>query len=75
MSTNLKLPAIIPVDDYLEFAYLEEKMRILIPDLKIREVGYGPAPRHHPSYLGVAYIGNMKSPSNKAGSQKIRFWT
>jgi hypothetical protein len=59
------LPAKIEVDDYHEFAYLQDKLRAVIPGIKVREIGFTSC------YVGVAYLGRKTSPETADMIHKI----
>lgn len=70
----VKLPARIEVDDYHEFAYMQDHLRQLIPDVKVEEVGCAPANylnRGCCVYHGIAYLGPKTNVAVKALIKEI----
>ena len=59
----MQLPKIIEVDDYHDFDHLQDGYRKLVPGIKVREINSDP---ERGIYIGIAYIGNLNSASNRA---------
>lgn len=66
MRMNVNLPVRVAVDDYHEFIYFQDKLRLIIPGVKVREIGF------NGDYLGVAYLGSLDAPRVKAIIAKIK---
>jgi len=61
-----RLPVHIEVQDYHEFPEVQDHLRKLVPDIKVKEIGCGcPIDRQDLSgaYHGVAYVGRLTDPS------------
>ena len=63
---KVNLPTIIGVDDYHEFSYLQRQMNIVVPGIKIKEIGF-----YDGKYQGVAYVGNKSEPAVKKMIQYV----
>jgi len=63
-SVDVKVPCEIRVNDYHEFSYIEDLLKILNPKLKCTEIGYDPASCR---YVGIVYItkSDLKKSLNK----------
>jgi hypothetical protein len=57
-----KLP--IRVDRYYsDFGTLQDDLRLVIPSIKVKDVGFG---------LGMIYIGTLKSPANASLLRRLK---
>lgn len=71
----VKLPVRIEVDDYHDFAYIQDHLRQLIPGVKVEEVACAPAnylDRGCCVYHGVVYLGPKTNVAVKSLIKKIK---
>lgn len=59
---QLNLPCEITVDDYHEFGTIHHYMDHVIPNIKVKEIGFS---EDLGQYIGMIYKGNLKEQKNK----------
>jgi hypothetical protein len=55
---KIKLPVVIAFQDYHEIPFFEDKLRCIIPGIKVREIG-----TRAPVYEAVVYVGKKSAPA------------
>ena len=66
MQLEIKLPVEIIVDDYREFGFFEDRLRLLNKNIKVRQIATDC------SYRGIIYTGNLKNSENKILIKQIK---
>lgn len=61
------LPRLVRVIDYHEFDCVQDNMRLLLPTIKVKEIGFDGF-----EYIGIAYTGNLKDKANRHMIYKIK---
>jgi hypothetical protein len=57
----------VSVDDYHEFSSVQRILGLVIPGIKVKEIGFSGC-----DYWGVAYTGKLTDPDNAAMIQSLK---